>query len=562
MGFFIAQFFSSKAVKIANESDKSINIDGEKKVSGNVEIYPDLESITTDETTNDHIFKDPVIAERYREIYESTNYECRNYVDHDFTWTPQEERTAVWKNDWYVTFWAFVMFTALDIDRGNLSQAMSDNFLKDLKLTTNDYNLGNTLFLVCFLSAELPSQLLSKWIGPDIWIPAQMVLWSVVAVCQCAIQNKAGFLVTRSLLGALQGGFIPDVGLWMSYFYTSKELPFRISLFYIANPLSAVWSSLLAFALLKIKTHAMRESWRWLFLIEGLVTLLIGIVSFFKMPASVVQTKTWYRKKGWYTDREEKIIVNKVLRDDPAKGDMNNRQPVGPKELVKTLLNFDLWPIYFVRILGDIGSSPVGTYMTLTLRKLGFSTFKTNALTIPCNVMSIFTMLLTGYLSEVLNQRAMAIAITPVWVLACIIPLRFWKKAQIDVWGTYALLVVMQSHASVAPITISWCSANSNSVRARAVSGALVNMFSQAGAVISANIYRKDDAPLYHRGNTDLIAIAFAALAMCIAAKAYYIFRNSQKSRKWNAMTSREKAEYLKMTRDEGHMRLDFRFVH
>lgn len=58
----------------------------------------------------------------------------------------------------------------------------------------------------------------------------------------------------------------------------------------------------------------------WLFLLEGLITLLIGIASFFLMPASAVQTKTWFRPKGWFTDRDLSIVVNRVLRDDPSKG--------------------------------------------------------------------------------------------------------------------------------------------------------------------------------------------------------------------------------------------------
>ncbi|CAK7894651.1 hypothetical protein CAAN1_02S04632 [[Candida] anglica] len=532
----------------------------EKHEGTKVEISDELNSFTSQKL--DHVFQDPAVADYYRSLYQSTDYECKDYFDPEFTWTPQEERKTVWKNDWYVCFWAFIMFTSLDIDRYNISQALADNMLGDLKLTTNDFNLGNTINLVCFLASELPSQLLSKWIGPDIWIPMQMILWSVVSMSQASMTGKTGFYITRGLVGALQGGFIPDVCLWMSYFYTSKELPTRLSLFYIANPLSSIWSSLLAFALLKIKTKGISEGWRWLFLLEGTVTLIVGITSFFKMPASVVQTKAWYRKNGWYTEREEKLIVNKVLRDDPQKGDMHNRQPVGPSELARSILDYDLWPIYVIRLLGDIGTLPISTYMTLTLRKLGFSTFKTNALTIPYNVLTIISMVTTGYLSEVFNQRAMAMIITPIWVLAGLFPLRYWSGSQKDIWGTYGLLTILLGHTQLWPLSISWCSANSNSVRSRAVSAAIVNMFSQSSNIISANLYRQDDAPMYHRGNEQLIGIAFGALAACILAKVYYIQRNKYKDRKWKAMTTEEQEEYIRTTNDIGNKRLEFRFVH
>lgn len=517
-------------------------------------------SISSDLDTY-HIFKDPVKKEYYTALYETAKYECRHHLDPDVTWSQDDERRITWKNDWQVTFWDFIMFTALDFDRYNILQAVSDNPLDDLNSTTSDYNLGNTINLVCFLAAEIPSQLISKKLGADIWIPTQLVLWSIVSILQSSIKSKNGFLVTRTLIGALQGGFICDVCLWMSYFYTANELPFRMSLFYIANPLTTVWSSLLSFGLLKITADSVKEGWRWLFIIEGVFTLFVGIISYFKMPASVVETKARYRPSGWYTEGEEKILDNKILRDDPMKGSMHNRQPVSTHELFSALLDYDLWPVYIIRILADTQTAPVVTYLTLTLRELGFTTFATNALTIPYNILQIITLVILGYLCQKLKSKASLLATVPVWGLVCLFPLRYWPGSQVNVWGTYAILTILLGHAPSVAITISWCSENSNSVRSRAVSVALVNIFSQASGIISANINRPDDAPLYHRGNVVLIGFAFGILGACIAARYYYISRNKWKETKWNAMLPEEQETYFK-TEDEGNKRLDFRFVY
>ena len=211
-------------------------------------------------------------------------YEGRHRYDPKATWTEAEEKSLIRRLDIRVCAWCCFMFFALQLDRGNIVQALSDNMLKDLHMNTNDYNNGQTIFYVSFLCAELPSQLVSKKIGPDNWIPIQMICWSIVACCQSKLTGRATFFVTRSLLGIIEGGFIPDIVLYLSYFYKSKELPIRLSFFWGAYAMTYVIGAFLAYGILHLRGRDGLAGWRWLFALEGSLTALIGIASWSGNP--------------------------------------------------------------------------------------------------------------------------------------------------------------------------------------------------------------------------------------------------------------------------------------
>ncbi|KAK3295431.1 major facilitator superfamily domain-containing protein [Chaetomium fimeti] len=507
-------------------------------------------------------FLNPDVAAHWRQVYEDAQYESRHAFDPTLTWTEEEEKRVLRKLDWRICTWACVMFFALQVDRGNIQQALADNMLDDLGLTTNDYNYGMVVFLICFLLAELPSQLVSKKLGPDRWIPIQIVLWSVVAITQCAITGRSGFLATRALLGLLEGGFIPDIVLWLSYFYTSRELPIRLSYFWTTLSLTTITTSLLAFALLHLRGVNGWAGWRWLFLVEGLITLLVGLASFFNMPASAVQTKAWFRPKGWFNDKEVAIVVNRVLRDDPSKGDMHNREAITPRRLWEVLKEYDLWPMYAIGIVAFIPQGPVNAYLTLTLRSLGFNPFTTNLLTIPSTVFHIITLLIVTRISEWLNQRAYVAIWQNLWTLPCIIALRFWPGVINDSWGTYALITVLLSYPYCHAINVAWVSKNANNVGTRTVASALYNISVQIGHVAYSFIYVESDKPYYRDGNTKLLAINLLSICVFLAAKAYYVYRNQYKAAVWASMSEAERADYVRTSDAKGCKRLDFRFAH
>lgn len=379
--------------------------------------------------------------------------------------------------------------------------------LGDLGMNTNDYNTGQTIFFLTFLFAELPSQLLSKWFGPDRWIPVQMVSWSLIAACQAFVKDRGSYFACRALLGLLEGGLyvyisksrypyrpranfhsIPDTILFLSFWYNSRELPMRLGYFWVAYQGTSIVSAFLAFGFLHIHNADGRGGWRYLFAFEGLITGVIGIIAAFWMPPSPTQTPGLFRgKEGWFNEHEEKIMVNRILRDDPSKGDMHNRQPVTPKLLWEALKDYDMWVIYILGLTWMIPSIPATTYISLELKSLGFSTFHTNLLSIPSYVVFIVNLLLWTWISERFNIRFMLGVAAEIWVLVLLIALEV-LPAEASTWVRWVLVTLVIGMPYVHAIIVAITSRNAGTVRTRTVATALYNMMVQVSNIIGNNV--------------------------------------------------------------------------
>lgn len=415
------------------------------------------------------------------------------------------------------------------------------------------------MYRVGFLIAEIPSQMIGKWLGPDRWIPVQIILWSIASGGQFFMHNRTGFFACRFFIGLFMGGFIPDSTLYLSYFYKKTEMPIRLALFWFVDSMSGVVASFLAYGILHMRGVAGIEGWRWLFLLEALVSLIIGILSFLFLIPGPTQTKTWWNPRGYFTEREEKIIVNRVLRDDPSKSDMHNREPITLPMLWKSLKDYDLWPIYIIGILFEIPTAPPKTYLTLSLKALGFTTFNTTLLTIPVTIFAAINMLWVTYLTERFHQIAIIGLLVQIWVLPLLI-IEYTSVPELSSWGQYALTFIILGQPSVHAAQVGWCSRLSNAVRTRTVSAAIYNITIQLSGIASSNIYREDDKPHYRRGNMNLIAITVGTIVAYAFPKVYYAARNKYKRDRWSKMTDAEKAWYLQNSHDEGNKRLDFLF--
>lgn len=509
--------------------------------------------------TRRSVFEDPD-PEIRRKYFPTSKWENFASFDPYFRWTNREDRKITRKMDFKILTIVCFLFYSLNMDRGNFGAAVAGGVLKDLKLSTDDFNLGNNLRSIGFIITEIPSQMIGKKFGPDWWMPLQVILWSFVTLFQYFLAGRKSYLALRFLLGVTQGGFIADSVQYLSYYYTRDQMAIRLTLFWAVVSLSSVISNLLSIGLLKINLNG-KEGWRWLFLYEGLISLVFGFAALFIMVPGPTQTKSKLFRNGFFTEREEKIIANRLIRDDPSKSDMNNREAVSIKQFLKALSDYDIWPLLIVSLTFQIPQYPMSSYLNIILRGMGYSQNETIFLNIPIEVFNVITMITISLLSELVDERGFICIIPQIWMLIPI-AVEYANAQTILSWGKYAIMFLVIANPNIQGVLVSWISRVSYSVRTRTVAAPMSNIGIQLAGIVGQNVYRSDDAPLYFRGNRALVGVCCMNIALFVLCKVYYIARNKYKKDKWDAMSESEKEEYLSKHQDDGNKRLDYLFEH
>ncbi len=193
-------------------------------------------------------------------------------------------------------------------------------------------------------------------------------------------------------------------------------------------------------------------------------------------------------------------MINRVLRDDPSKSNMHNREGLSVKKIWTILKDWRMWPIYALGIvfMGPcllrasrsfaltsvlVPVNPPQTYLTLSLRHLGYTTTQSNLLSIPSKVLGMVLLVAFCYLSEIIDSRITVLALLQVWALPLLIALYTFTE-QTSPWVYFAVVTLIAGFPYVHPVQVAWASTNSYSVGTRTVSASIYNMFVQAGGII------------------------------------------------------------------------------
>ncbi|KAJ9080024.1 hypothetical protein DSO57_1029408 [Entomophthora muscae] len=400
--------------------------------------------------------------------------------------------------DWRVVPFLCLIQMASYLDRVNIGQAKLYGLEKDLHLEPHQFSWSLSVFFISYLLFEVPSNLMLKKASPPRWMALIMFCWGVTTICMAAVKGFYGLMICRLFLGAFEAGVFPGIVLYLSFWYPRGDQGSRISFVTCASSLASAISGPISYLLHSMSKVGGLSSWQWIFICEGIPTVLIAIMTGLLLPASP--------QKAQWLSHEEQTLLKENSTHSSQEHSFDSAQFIGCFTDYKTYL-------YIVCYFGlQTPVISIAMLLPTIIRDMGFENTTAMLLTAPPYVAAMFFNLLWAWHSDYTMDRCfhtMAGAFTTLFGFILMLATEALTPRYIG-----AGLVVVGVNASLAP-ALSWCNNNLVGATKSATSIALVVMFGNLGGVFAGHFYRPTEAPLYIQSH--LINVACLAMSMLSA---------------------------------------------
>ncbi|EXJ82987.1 hypothetical protein A1O3_06804 [Capronia epimyces CBS 606.96] len=435
----------------------------------------------------------------------------------------KETRRILRRVDYRLLPMLTLLYVLAFLDRGNIGNAKVAGMNKDLKLTGTQYNLALTVFFFPYAVFEVPSNIVLKLMRPSWWICILMVSWGVVMTLQGIVQNYNGLIVTRTMLGLAESGFFPAATYLLTTWYCRFEVQTRLSVFFSAASMAGAFSGLLAFAIEKMDGVGGEDGWRWIFILEGILTTMVGCTLPWTLPDSP--------ETASFLSVAEKDFINRRLVQDAgtSAGRVRTRERFQWRYLRAALAD---WKIYFAVIIywGNSIVLYAFTYAAPSIiLELGYTAAQAQLLTIPIYFLGAVSTIFFSVLAD-RHQTRWPFIVAP-FSLALVGLIGLLAVPHPHLPGlTYAFLFTIP--AGVYPPLIgclSWVGNNLAPTWKRAIGMALLISLGNLGGAIGSNIFLANQAPHYWLGYGIATGIVAAAIASTLVLRVAYGLLNKKR---------------------------------
>ncbi|GFM57123.1 MFS transporter [Pseudomonas cichorii] len=373
---------------------------------------------------------------------------------------------------WRILPFLIVCYLIAIIDRGNIGMA-SLQMNEDLGLTAKVFGFASSLFFFSYFLLEVPSNLAMQKYGARIWIARIMITWGLISAGTAFVQGANSLYVMRFLLGAAEAGFFPGVLLYLTYWLPSAYRARMVAIFMVAIPAANFIGSPLSGLLLSLDGWMGMRGWHWLFIIEGIPAVLLGIACLFVLTDRPEQA-TWLsnEQRNWLTRR---------LAEEASK-----KTTIGHISLWKLLRHKDIWVLALIYSGASAAGSTMSVWAPQLLKTFGLSAMEIGLVNaIPYGLASVL-MIVWGRSSDRTGERRWHTAMTMLMIAGGLLLTLFTSSLVATV--IMLSLVLIGAYSMKGPfwaLVSGWLSSSTAAAGLAAV-GALANLI---GGGIMVNAY-------------------------------------------------------------------------
>ncbi|KAJ5227598.1 uncharacterized protein N7469_007604 [Penicillium citrinum] len=373
------------------------------------------------------------------------------------------------------------------LDRSNVGNAKLEGMTDDIHMSGNQYLTGLTLYFIGYVLFEIPANVVLKRTTPRIWLPTLTLVWGIVATLLGVVQNYSGYLSSRFFLGVSESGLFPGVVFYLSMWYKRNEQHYRVALFFSAASLAGAFGGILAWGIAHMKGVGGYNGWRWIFILEGLLTVVVSVICYFWVYN--------YPSTAEFLTNEEREFIQFRLKND---SDATRDEEFTWQAVLDAFKDPKVWLYGLGFHTMSLPLYTLSLFLPTIIKELGYSAAQAQLLSVPPYAVAFCFTIGVAVLSE--RTRIRAPFIMGSSALACIgyIILLSQHRAGVSYLGT--IFAAAGIYPAVA-IVLSWPANNVSGQTKRAIANAMQISIGNLGAVLGTQLYRTESSPRYFLGH-------------------------------------------------------------
>ena len=328
-------------------------------------------------------------------------------------------------------------YFAAFLDRVNVGFAAL-TMREDIGLSATAFGLGSGIFFISYFIFEVPSNLMLARVGARRWIARIMITWGLLSACTAFVWDAKSFLALRFLLGAAEAGFYPGILYYLTQWFPNKRRAQIVGFLLLSNPLATIIGGPVSGLILAGGAHSGLEGWQWLFVIEAIPAVILGIIVLLRLPEKVENV-------SWLT-QQEKQAARKALDED-----FNTRQHKSSVKVSGIFFHPLVLSLALIFLGISMTNATVNFWLPQLIKSAGFSFVATGFLSVIPYIGAVIALLWWGKRSDRRNERVFHIVAPLVLAIVGIAITAFSKGALLNVLG-----LTMASAGLFAVLPVFW----------------------------------------------------------------------------------------------------------